>query len=718
MAGWFPLFAPPGVFSTLKIGGGGFVTSLDMQSDGTKLARTDTYGGYLLVGGVWQQLVTRNSMPSPDNGIDTIPTNQGGAYELVAAPSNTSHLYILFNGYVFTSTNKGSSWTRSAFVQDLTANTGDGYRTAGKFMAVDPNNENICYVGTPTKLSVTTDGGATWTTVSGVVAPTNTSHGGVEIAFDTTSLHPGNVTQTIYAASYGNGVYVTTNGGGSWTKTTGTPTTCLHLLCDQAGTVWLVDDANANGSGGLNRYLSSTWSNRLVAADGIFAVAVNPADSTKVYAATNASNLYVSTNSGGTFVGPTAITVTAADIPWLSQAALDGQFSIGNLVFDPSQTNVLYNANGIGVFTTTPPMTNTTVTWVSQTAGVENLDVNAVIGIASGKPLVTCWDRPAFLLSPGSYPSAYGGPANSGPLASGWSGDISPDGTTAVVLATLIGTSGFSSTASVSTGTWTAMASQTPVTTNSTFGGSICASSSTHMLWLPTDNGTHANRPWTTTDGGATWTARTVGGSVPTTGPNTGWGQNYYNNIFSAAADKVTLDTYYIYNSVSGAQQGIYISTDGGATWTQTFAGNFGGGFAGALQMKAVPGQAGNLFATPGNQGVGNHPATTHLFKSTDSGHTWGQVANVGEVWCVGFGKNAPGQTYPSIYIVGWANGTADVNFGVHRSIDAGATWQKIGDGFPGGTLKAIYDCYGDMGVYGTVYLATLGNGAYMGTGL
>lgn len=794
MTGWFPLFAPPGVFSTLQIGGGGFVSGLDMQPDGTALARTDTYGGYLLnrTSGLWQQLVTRQSMPSPDNSFDTILINQGGAYELIAAPSNTSTLYMLFNGYVFKSTNKGATWTHTIFAQDLNTNTQDGGRLAGKYIAVDLSNENIVYVGTPTKLSVSSDGGATWNpvTAAGVPVPTSTTAGGVMIAFDTTSLHPGNVTQTIYAASPGNGVYVTTNGGTSWAKTAGTnPTTFQKLVCDQAGTVWVV-----NGSGTLNRFISGAWSARPTATN-LCGVAVNPADSTKVYCATNDSKLYVSTDSGGTFVGPTAITVTSSDIPWLAaQGAGDGQFTAGHIAFDPFGSNALYLTNGIGIFTTIPqlpftatftngsasisganafsvnqPVTLTTTSvlptnfatnttyfvisaglssstfqlaatvggaaiaagsagsgtqtaipgniWASKTAGVENLDVNAVVGIATGKPLVGCWDRPAFLLTPGTFPSSYGGASNSGNLGSGWSIDVDPTGAVGVVLGSGISTFGCYSSVNISTGAWTTMGSQVPVTTNSTIAGSIAASTTTDFLALPKDSNGSINQPWNTGNGGTAWSARTVG--AVSTARATGWGTNYYENTFWAAADKVTAGKYYIYNDGSGTagNKGVWSTTDSGATWTHVFSGGIGsGGFNGKLQMKAVPGQANHLFSACGKQGT--HVDATTLQRSTDGGQTWGNVTAIREPWCVGFGKNAPGQSYPSVYVIGWGNGTADINFGLYRSIDNCVSFQKIGDGFPGGTLTPVYDIYGDMGIYGTVYMATLGNGCYQGVNL
>jgi hypothetical protein len=50
-----PTFAP------LALGAGGWITGLDVHSDGTLICRTDTYGAYLgnvTAGTKWQQLLT------------------------------------------------------------------------------------------------------------------------------------------------------------------------------------------------------------------------------------------------------------------------------------------------------------------------------------------------------------------------------------------------------------------------------------------------------------------------------------------------------------------------------------------------------------------------------------------------------------------------------------------------------------------------------------
>ena len=59
------------VWSVLKIGSGGFITGIDITSDGTKVVKTDTYGAwyYDTSTGLWRQCVTMKSMPDGVKGV-------------------------------------------------------------------------------------------------------------------------------------------------------------------------------------------------------------------------------------------------------------------------------------------------------------------------------------------------------------------------------------------------------------------------------------------------------------------------------------------------------------------------------------------------------------------------------------------------------------------------------------------------------------------------
>ena len=161
-------------WQVMKVGAGGCADGLDKAPDGTLVVRTDTNGAYLWNGSSWQQLVTSSSMPAAFIAANPVSSGQG-VYEIQIAPSNSNIMYMMFDGYVFVSTNKGTTWTQTAFAQ-VTESPNDDFRIYGQKMAVDPNNPNIVYVGTPQNgLWVTTNGGTTWSQVSAVPVSGTTS---------------------------------------------------------------------------------------------------------------------------------------------------------------------------------------------------------------------------------------------------------------------------------------------------------------------------------------------------------------------------------------------------------------------------------------------------------------------------------------------------------------------------------------------------------------
>jgi xyloglucan-specific exo-beta-1,4-glucanase len=69
----------------------------------------------------------------------------------------------------------------------------------------------------------------------------------------------------------------------------------------------------------------------------------------------------------------------------------------------------------------------------------------------------------------------------------------------------------------------------------------------------------------------------------------------------------------------------------------------------------------------------------------------------------LGFGKAAPGASYPALYLDGKINGVV----GIFRSIDTGASWVRI-DSAQGQYGHANYDkstITGDPKTFGTVYV-------------
>jgi hypothetical protein len=680
-------------WQTLKIGGSGVLSGLDIVPDGTMVVRTDTYGAYIWNGSQWQQLVTSTSMPA-----SFVAAGGEGVYEIQIAASNSSILYMMYLGDVFKSTDKGTTWSLTNFT-NVSQDPNDAYRIHGQKMAIDPTNPNVVYVGTPQNgLFVTTDGGVTWQTVSGVPAALKDASGGnpgmTGILFDPALGVSGGKTNTIFAASYGNGVYESTNGGASWTHLSGSPSDVDYAAVSSTGAYYVA----ANNSSQLWRYMNGTWTELLSSFDYfVTSVAINPLNPSEIVVVGANSSPNVSYDGGLTWTGFGANNqATASDVPWLATTGGTGaQLGSTALVFNPLVPNQLITTGGTGVWNTVLPQNwtaSTPVVWNSQTAGIEQLCANQIIVPTSGHPVLASWDRAFFYVNdPNSYATTYGPVANA--FAMGWSLDYAssnPNFVAGIADWWGIEESGYSTDGGQ---TWNLFPTM-PAFAGKTIGGTIAVSSPTDIVWAPADG----FQPYYTTNGGASWSAVNLPGVTDWSGFD--WA--YYFNAKTVTADRVLPNTFYMYY----AGQGVYKSTDGGANWTQTFSGQISPTSYYSSELEAVPGEASNLFFTGGPTGDMTEP----FMRSSDGGTSWTAVANVRQVSVFGFGAPATAGGYPSIYIAGYVNGV----YGIWQSNDNANSWIQIGD-YPTDSLAGIRSISGDPNVYGQVYLGLAGDGfAYL----
>ncbi|HUI93089.1 MAG TPA: T9SS type A sorting domain-containing protein [Chitinivibrionales bacterium] len=675
----------------LRIGAGGWLVGMDIAPDGTKVVRADTYGAYLWTATQWQQLVTATSMPAADVAVD----NAAGVYEIRIAPNNTNRFYMMYNGNVYRSDNRGTAWAKTAFAPVTGCDANDNYRINGQKMAVDPANPDVVYVGTTLNgVWVTANGGSSWAQVSTV--PTGGAGGITGIAFDAGSGTTGGKTNMIYLCSWGNGVYRSTDAGGSFTKATGGPTTVNNAIVAGDGIYYAADGTAAW------KYASGAWTN-INASGGWHSIAVDPADPARIVVGSDGGNLDQSLDRGatwgGTIWGSTAHPQTrvASDIPWLAWTA-ESYMSNGNMIFDPSATNKLFFSEGIGVWYTNLSRTQTWdsgVVWNSQSAGIEQLVANEIVSPPAGRPLVASWDRPVFYVAdPDSYPSKHG-PDNQNAIIAGWALDWASNVPSFIAGLFNWGTTEKSSYSTDHGQTWHAFPSHPANFGN---GGSIAAASPDNIVWVPENNMV----PYYTKDGGTTWSLVNAPGAAAT--GETGWGFAYYLNRHIVAADRKIIGTFYLYNYLKG----LYKSVDSGSTWTLVHAGEITPWSSYNAELKTVPLHAGHLFFTGGPQGGAgsSHPENEPFMRSTDGGATWTAVPNVLEVRCFGFGVEAGLSAYTTIYICGWVNNV----YGIWRSDSLFSAWTQIGD-WPLGSIDNIKTISGDMNEYGTVYVGFSGSG-------
>lgn len=705
------LVAQSAIWKRLPVGAGGFITGIDFSNDGsTKLIRTDTSNGYVWDDGrgQWRPLFTVSSLGLAETRatMDDHPLGDGmGVYEARVAPSDPNRIYAVFQAHVWRSDNKGLNFVRTSLpAKQMRGNTG-AQRLWGPKMAVDPANPDVVYLGTEVDgLWRTLDGGKTWSQVADV--PKSTSNAlPLLLAFDATSGTANGRTKVLYVSSDGNGVYRTEDAGERFALTVNGPTKSKRMICDQQGTLWYVE--NGGGERNLLTFSAGQWSRTTYKGHPIHAVAINPADARHIYAISDDGIPQQSFDRGATWMGPwfakypdgEGWRINAVDIPWL---AYQLDMSAGDLRFDPSGTNKLYFAMGVGVLWSNPPKTFTRIDWHSQSAGIEQLVGEWIVSPPKtadgrgGEPLVLAWDRPIFKIKDiTKFPEKYG-PVK--PLHHGWHADYSvTDPTFIVGLFNYAGVeeSGWSEDGG---DTWTKFAA----TPSDARGGCIAVSRPDNIVVVPSNNG----RAVYTKDRGKTWTPLSIPG-LPTSGES-GWGWAYYLNRKIVAADTVKPDVFYLYNygpESNRSLAGMYRSTDGGANWVRAFAGPIADWSGFNAKMLAVPGQQGHLFFTSGGQS-GDNPADVKFMRSTDGGTTWTWVAKVREVFAFGFGKAAPDKTYPAIYMQGYV----DAVYGFWASFDNCQTWLKLTE-FPADNIDKHSCVSGDLNIFGRFYVGFSGSG-------
>lgn len=682
-------------WSSVKIGAGGFLSGMDVHSDGTRVVRTDTYGAYKYNTNTnkWEQLVTMSRMPSADSGVDK---EVQGVFEIKIAPTDSDIMYMALAGYVYKTTDGGLLWTRTGFtkidpVESMRAN-GTYDRLSGQKMAIDPANEDVVYLGSRRDgLFKTDDGGDTWSSDSGVAHVADPGITG--ICFDDTSAVVGTKTQTIYASSATDGIYRTTNGGTSWTQIsdgTGsppTPTEALHATC--ANGIYYVTDAYQGTSQGWAWRYDGSWTDiepRPIPKARSFTIIVDPNDSDRIVVGIEEGNLAVSNDGGDTFSSVQFPTLTAStNIPWHSNpAAPPGNgLSSGEMAFSPDTVGEIWFAQGIGFWTTTletPGGTVNPTVWTENSSGIEQIVGNEIVAAPNESTFHFCgWDRGTFSMSDVEvFPSAYG-PVDPLRINHCWGMDYVVTDTTnpKLVQANRRGGTGDQSASSTDRGvTWTEFTAD--------FigfdGGDIAASTDSHYIAYGGNN----KGAFYTADSGATWTLITDFGLLV----NRGFSLNRH----IVTCDTVTADKcwlYYVNNwNRNDADKGVWKTTDGGAGWTKVHSSylvthgidSFNG------TLRAVPGNEDHLFWTGGHVGVpgdANPAAGSNFMRSTDGGTNWTNAnTNVQEVYAFGFGDEQSGG-YPSIFIIGWVSSV----YGIWRSDDNAVTWDKIGD-YPMG----IYD--------------------------
>ena len=327
--------------------------------------------------------------------ITGLPVNSG-RLSLDVTPANSNYVYILsattgnaFQG-VYRSTNSGTNWTKTSGTTDVFESTQSWYDMA---FAVSDTNADEIYTGC---LNVwkSTNGGVGFTKMNNWSSPSAPSYTHADIHY------LGFYNGKLFCGSDG-GVYRSTNGGTNFTDLTAT------AQISQFYKIAVAKQTSANIVGGLqdnggHAYSAGAWKN-YYGADGMDA-AIDPTNQNLYYGfIQNGGSMYVSNNAGnsisssvgspggasGNWVTPLMANSQGelfsafgnlfklSGGAWVQQNT--GSIGSGNLELihvDPSNDDIMYVANGSGLYKSTNHGVNFSLVY-SAPANITSIEVHS-----------------------------------------------------------------------------------------------------------------------------------------------------------------------------------------------------------------------------------------------------------------------------------------------------------------------------------------------------
>jgi hypothetical protein len=682
------------IWDSMSIGGGGFVSAVipSKTQSGLMYARTDVGGAYR-----WD-----NSAQKWVSLLDWVSDNQNGylgVESLAVDPNNSANVSMLvgisyFNGgstAILRSTNYGASFTITDVSSQFKAHGNGMGRQNGERLSYDPGNSNTLYVGTRRDgLFKSTNGGANWSRVTALNVTSTPNDNGISfLALDPQSTWNGAAQRMFVGVSrfgsVGPNLYVSTNGGASFSAVSGSPSNMMpqRAVYDGTGNIYITyangagPHGNSSGSEPMNQgqiwkynYGNNSWTN--VTPAGVTAafsgIDIAPGNNQRLVASSinlyaqqgNAwgDRIYISNNGGASWTDVIArgFAKNTGGVTWIADKSIHWA---GSIVFNPFNGKEVLVTSGNGIFKTSD-IDATTTTWTFNVKGLEETVPLGLYSIPGGPVLSVIGDYDGFR----HYTLNTYNPIHT-PSIGTTTGLAVADANTS--FAVRVGNSMYySQNGGVN---WTQTGSM-----NGT-KGQVALSANGGVLLHSPENSTTTYR---SLNNGSSW--------------SNVWGLSTAN--VRPVGDPVNSAKFYLYNN--GA---FMTSTDWGASFSTKA--NLPAG--GSNVIRAAPGREGDIWV-PLNGGG--------LARSTNSGTSFTNLANISYCGAVGFGKAATGATYPTVFIWGTVNGVK----GVHRSTNAGASWTRINDDAHeyGGPANGQF-IVGDMNTFGLVYMSSAGRGIVYG---
>ncbi|MFE7272620.1 WD40/YVTN/BNR-like repeat-containing protein [Streptomyces sp. NPDC057623] len=690
---------------TAMMGGTGFVTGVLFHPSvrGLAYARTDIGGAYR-----WDDRTDR-WIPLTDHlGWDD--WNLLGVEAIAVDPAHPNRVYLSLgtyaqswagNGAVLRSDDRGATWARTDLTVKLGANE-DG-RGAGERLLVDPRDSDTLWLGTRHDgLLKSTDRGATWQAVSFPATPAATGQG------VTLLVAAG---RTVYAGwgdsdgTAGKPNLYRTSDGTTWEAVPGQPTGTaakvpIRAAYDKHACELYVTYANAAGPNGQSdgsvhklRTTNGKWTEVTpvqpggATSDGgtdSFAyggVAVDARHPGTVVVSTNnrwalVDTLYRTTDGGRSWKSlKDKAVLDVSETPFLTFGADQPKFGwwIQAVAVDPYDSRHVVYGTGATLYGTRDLQH-----WAPQIRGLEETSVRQLLSPPVGTAHLISGNGDIGVMYHESLTASPSRGMASNPVFGSATGLAQAAAKPAYVVRTGWGDHGNGAYSNDGGQTWAPFKAQ-PAIAKDAPGPIVTNADGSVLLWsfVHWDGTTYPAQR--SADNGATWAevATLPKGAVP-------------------VADPVDPKRFYAFDTATGI---LHASTDGGLTFAARATGLKSGDKE--FQLTAAPGRSGDLWLSLKWNG---------LYRSTDGGATFTQVSSCWAAYTLGFGKAAEGASYPAVYLVG----STETITAVYRSDDEAKTWTRINDdqhqwGWIGAAIT------GDPRIHGRVYVATNGRGVQYG---
>jgi photosystem II stability/assembly factor-like uncharacterized protein len=695
--------------------GGGFVTGVIFSPAEKDLvyARTDVGGAYRWspADKSWIALTDHLGRDSNNIGIESLAADPTDANKVYIATGTYTGSWV-GNGAIMRSSDRGKTWQ----VTDMPVKMGgnENGRSMGERLVVDPNFPSVLFFGSRKGgMYKSADSGASWDKVTNFTASDGDKGIGIPIVlFDKASGSKGKATPIIYAAVATNegGLYRSTDAGATWKAVPNQPTGGMasHMDFDSTGTLYI---SYGNGPGPNDVTNGSVWKYQ---AKGDKFTDITPAapkaGDTFGYGglSLDASHpgtlmvstidrwsmhdeIYRTTDGGKTWkaIFPKSVkNDDGAKYLWWHRTTTEelGKGWMGDIDIDPFHPGRVMYVTGAGIWATedaTSADADQPTHWTFFNRGLEETVIKGLVSPPAGPPLLSAMgDLCGFRHDDLNAPSA-GGMFDNPLCGSASSIDVAWGKPDMVARVGWDNHQQWGATSLDGGKSWTPFKSEP----KGKGAGSIAISADgAALVWAPLEGNVVFSK-----DRGTTW-ARAEG--LPAAEVSPDWAPV----PFRPAADRVNPNKFYVLDARGGQ---AYTSTDGGAHFTASPTGlpNLPEYQFNAASAQATPGIEGDVWLT-------NFKELNH---STDSGKTYESIGSVTEAYGLGFGKAAPGKTYPTLYLIGKIGDVV----GFFRSDDVGKSWVRMNDDQHQWGFCTVIT--GDPRVYGRVYIGTGGRGIIYG---